>query len=195
MFWPFYRYFVKAKPIPEVSLALVQVTLVYLVVSGLIYPNILPLELLSPPLIAWFKFSLFSRYSLFMALPLGCGLLAAAIVFSSWRRLVVQYKTLAWFVASSTFCGVTFAVAPYWSNYLQDRKLADFQPDCVERFSFWHSMQIAGEEIQFQYHLLAFKGGVPYGWSFSELDLYRIPPTVGVSAIAGCKSYQSYLSE
>ncbi len=117
----------------------------------------------------------------FLLVPLLFGIFFAAVAFWIWRRNVTHFRQLAWCMFAIAFFTTAYIAAALSANFFQTRTIAALAPDCFRRGSFWHSVQIAGEEFQFDTHVIARKYGVVYGWSFKELDFYPIPESVTIN--------------
>lgn len=99
----------------------------------------------------------------------------------SWKLYCKSCPSLVWSIGSNATVATSLLVAAWWSNHQQSEALAAMQPDCVVRFSFWHSLGIKGEEFQFDLHLMAFKDGQLFGWSYREMKLYVVPPDSAIN--------------
>jgi hypothetical protein len=174
---PVIRAYWRNKPPPKIQLAVLQVNLVLLAVEAVLIPSQLGTGLFLFPFVAIPRYlALISKYWLLFETPLTAAVISAAALLVV---LVILFRQRSWYfapaLATVTLCAVTLVAADQTSKREQAAKIATLQPDCSFPGDFLRSLKIAGLEFQFDYHMLALKQGTAYGWSFSNMDFYRIP--------------------
>jgi hypothetical protein len=162
--------------LPELPAAIFQLTLVG-VLAEIVFFSAWS-AILCPPLGLLLSARRLWDFRMFLSVPIGIGILTAAIAFAIWRRWGGKTRLLASGLAALVFCAVAFVAAAQTADRLQTNSITQLAPECVSRISFWESVQIAGEEFQFSAHVIAKKDGKPFGWSFKELKFYPIPASV-----------------
>ena len=123
----------------------------------------------------------------FLHSSLAFGSAAAIVVFIVLRLSRTRLAPLSYLAAAVAFCAVSYPVAANVAHRGQTHAIEKFAPDCFDRKSLLHSIRISGAEFQQDYHLLAIKDRVLYGWSFREFDFYPIPATTAPNG-----SYELY---
>lgn len=86
----------------------------------------------------------------------------------AWRLFWPALSVIAWLIAFLSVAQVLF-------NINLQRAAFKLAPDCLDAGSIIHALAISGAEYQWHLHAGARKGDALYGWSFRQLDFYRIP--------------------
>ncbi|HEX7712152.1 MAG TPA: hypothetical protein VF418_14565 [Sphingomonadaceae bacterium] len=106
----------------------------------------------------------------------------AALAFLVPRRLtwLASVKPALFFTAWIT---LSIAITALYADHVRRSKLSAFHPDALFQHSFLRSLREAPREFQFYLHAGALKNCVPYGWSYREMNLYRIPPSAAINVL------------
>ena len=175
---PVIRAYWRSEPLPKFRLALLQTNLVLLAVEVALVPSQLGASLFPFVAIPWYL-AFISKYWLLFETPVILGSVSAGALLV---LLAILFRQRSWYfapaLATVTLCSVTLIAADHTSKRQQAARVATLQPDCSFPGDFLRSLRIAGLEFQFDYHTLAFKHETAFGWSFSEMDFYRIPENV-----------------
>jgi hypothetical protein len=175
--WQTVKHKFQGKQLPCLLLVFLQLPLFGLLTASIV-PKLLPWVILAP-IFAFYHYLInLERYWTFFAPIAYVAFATAAIVFLG--LIFVRYRIRCWmptFIAVAMFA-VFWTGGEMRTRFLQDAAIAKWSFDCVSKKSFVHSLNIGGEEFQFDLHTSAMKDGKSYGWSFKTLDFYEIPQSV-----------------
>ena len=109
---------------------------------------------------------------------LAC-LVLAAMVFrlpASWSA----WKLSLFVIFSMTLSTVLTAI---YADSLREKAFDGFSADAAFQHSFLRSIREAPREFQFYLHGAVLKDCVAYGWSYREMDFYRLRPMAAKNVV------------
>jgi hypothetical protein len=104
--------------------------------------------------------------------PLLIGLLIGATTARLAARTPLALAAPAIFIAASMT--TTVALTARSVEKERDKVIAQFQPDRLEKNSFWQTLREAPADFQFFLHAAAMKQCVPYAWSYRQMNFYKL---------------------
>ena len=175
--WQTVKYKFQGKQFPCLLVVFLQLPL-FGILTASIVPKLLPWVILAPIFALYHYLTSLDRYWTFFEPIAYAAFATAAIVFLG--LIFVRHPIRCWmpaFIAVAMFV-VFWTGGEMRTRFLQDEAIAKWNFDCVSKKSFVHSLNIGGEEFQFELHTSAMKEDRSYGWSFKTLNFYEIPQGV-----------------
>ena len=110
----------------------------------------------------------------FLQKAIGIAGAVSLLTFAIIRFTGTPIARFAYGVAAVVFCSTGLWLAADITYRAQMDALATREFDCHERVSFLRSVALSDQFIKPEFHLLAFKDGEPFAWSYRRFELLSI---------------------
>jgi hypothetical protein len=186
VFWPWIKHREIVRPLGSWRRIMLALPIIFICLMILRADASQLFGVVSPPLGLVVISKKLSKFSTFVW-PL---LLASTTVFVSVTIILFKFfpKIKTWHASIAMLAGITtfLAVGEIRARVLQMANIEKMNFDCVRFKSFTKSIAIAEEEFQFDYHTSGQIGKDVYGWSYKELNFYKVPASVSPNLDSPC---------